>query len=147
MMKKIIKLFLLAIIFIAVSCTNTEKNVQETNMKLVEQLFVHFNNHDWKKMAAMYIDSAEFKDPSFGNKTIIQTQEEIVQKYAELQQMFPNIKDSVLHMYPSGKDVVIVEFISTGNAKDGYQMSLPICSIITIKNGKFIKDYNYYDNF
>lgn len=147
MMKKIIKPLFIAIILIAFSCTNTEKNQQEANMKLVEQLFIHFNNHNWKGMASMYINSAEFKDPSFGNKTVIQTQDEIVQKYAELEQIFPNIKDSVVHVYPSGKNIVIVEFISTGDSKDGYKMSLPICSIITIKNGKFIKDYNYYDNF
>ena len=36
------------------------------NEKLVKQYFEHFNNHDWTKMANMYIENAVFKDPSLG---------------------------------------------------------------------------------
>lgn len=116
-------------------------------MQLVEQLFTHFNNHEWEKMAGLYVDSAEFKDPSFGNKTVRQSQNQIVKKYSELHQMFPDIQDKVFKMYPSGKQTIIVEFISSGNSIEGDKLSLPICSILTIENGKFVKDYNYYDDF
>lgn len=36
------------------------------NEVLIKQYFEHFNNHDWKKMSALYTATAEFKDPSLG---------------------------------------------------------------------------------
>lgn len=117
------------------------------NEKLVKQYFEHFNKHEWEKMAAMYADSAEYKDPSLGPGIVKQTREQIVAKYSELSGMFPDVKDEVVTVYPSGEKNVIVEFISSGTAPDGSKFELPICTIFTIENEKITQDFTYYDNF
>ena len=101
-------------------------------------LFERFNQHDWEGMAALYTDTAEFKDPSFGKSIVKQTRAETVKKYKELNTLFTN--------YPSGDKYVTVEFISKGTAPDGTLFELPICTILTVENGFIRKDFTYYDN-
>ena len=60
--------------------------------------------------------------------------------------MFPDVKDNVIHTYPSGDNHIIVEFISSGTAPDQTKFELPICTIFTIENGLITKDYTYFDN-
>ena len=120
--------------------------MQVQSEQLVKAYFAHFNNHDWEKMAAMYADVAEFKDPSLGPGIVPQTRRQIIEKYAGLAAMFPDIKDRIVNIYPSGDKHVVVEFISTGTAPDGTKFELPICTIFTIENGKITKDFTYFDN-
>ena len=117
------------------------------NEKLVKTYFEHFNNHDWKKMAEMYTETADFKDPSLGVGIVKQTQQQTSKKYSELNKIFPDLKDEVKAVYPSGDNHIVVEFISTGTAPDNSKFELPICTIFTIENGKITKDFTYYDNF
>lgn len=117
------------------------------NEKLVSQYFEHFNKHEWTKLSEMYVENAEFKDPSLGLGITKQTRQQFVKKYGELQNIFPNLKDRVLQVYPSGEKNIIVEFVSTGTAEDESEFELPICTIFTIENGKITKDFTYYDNF
>lgn len=121
-----------------------EKNECEA---VAEKLYEHFNNHDWVKMADLYIENAEFKDPSLGTGIVKQTKKQIIEKYSALNKVFPDIKDKVIKMYPSGENNVIVEFVSSGTAPDKSKFELPICSILTIENGKITQDFTYYDNF
>jgi ketosteroid isomerase-like protein len=116
------------------------------NQKWVDQYFLHFNNHDWAKMAAMYADPAEFKDPSLGPGVIKQTRQQTIHKYTELNQLFPDLHDQVIQVYEAGDQHIIVEFISTGTGPDSSTFELPICTIFTIENGLITKDYTYYDN-
>jgi ketosteroid isomerase-like protein len=97
-------------------------------------------------MAEMYSETADFKDPSLGKGIVKQTREQTARKYADLNALFPNLKDEILEMYPSGDNHVIVEFLSTGTAPDSTKFELPICTIFTIENGKITKDFTYYDN-
>ncbi|MEO6819915.1 MAG: nuclear transport factor 2 family protein [Ginsengibacter sp.] len=146
-MKQIALIFLL---FIAITGCNTQKSKTMTNTeneKLILQYFEYFNNHDWAKMAGMYIETVEFKDPSLGLGIVQQTRQQIITKYAELHQMFPDLNDKVLQIYPSGNNHVIVEFISSGTSPEGSKFELPICTIFTIENGMITKDFTYYDNF
>ena len=122
-----------------------QKDDTEANEAIVRQNFDYFNQHDWVKMAEMYADSATFKDPTFGNATVIQTKGEIIKKYSELAQMIPDVKDEVKAIYHAG-DHVIVEFISSGTAPDKKSFELPICTIFKIENGKITQDFTYYDN-
>lgn len=115
--------------------------------KLVEQYFDHFNKHDWTKMADMYTETADFKDPSLGLGIVKQTRAQIIKKYSELHQTFPDLHDQVVNTYPSGKNHIVVEFVSTGTAPDNSKFELPICTIFTIENGLITKDFTYYDNF
>lgn len=117
------------------------------NEKLVQQYFEHFNNHEWTKMANMYSEISEFKDPSLGKEIVKQTRQQIIDKYSELTQIFPDLHDRVIQTYPSGDKHIIVEFISTGTAPDNSKFELPVCTILTIENGVITKDFSYFDNF
>jgi ketosteroid isomerase-like protein len=131
------------------SCTNqNEKNVSTSeNEKLIKQYFEYFNKHDWKKMSEMYVPVSDFKDPSLGQGIVKQSRKQILEKYKALNELFPDLKDKIISIYPSGDKNVIVEFISSGTAPDGSKFQLPICTIFTIENGKITKDFTYYDNF
>lgn len=136
--------------FVIISCNNQNqtKTMDITkNEKLIKQYFEHFNNHNWKKMAEMYKETADFKDPSLGQGIIQQSRKQIENKYAELNSIFPDLKDSIVQIYPSGENHIIVEFVSTGTAADNSKFELPICTIFTIENGLITKDFTYFDNF
>lgn len=117
------------------------------NEELIKQYFTHFNNHDWKKMAEMYSETAAFTDPSFGPDIVTQTRAQTIKKYREMSETFSNLHDEVLQMYPSGDKHLIVEFVSSGTAPDGSSFALSICTIFTIEDGLITKDFTYYDNF
>ena len=121
--------------------------METDNTKLIKQYFEHFNQHDFTKMAEMYTDVAEFKDPSLGIGIVKQTRAETIKKYSELNKIFPDLKDSIVQIYPSGEKHIIVEFVSSGTAEDGSKFELPICTIFTIENEKITKDFTYYNNF
>ncbi len=130
------------------ACTpHNPPTLHTENVALVHEYYAHFNNHAWEKMAAMYTETAEFKDPSLGQGIVNQTRQQTIQKYRQLQATFPDLHDQVVQLYPSGDRHVIVEFVSTGTAPDGSKFTLPICTIFTIENGKIVKDFTYYDNF
>jgi steroid delta-isomerase-like uncharacterized protein len=144
-MKKILPLlFPLALL---VSCQQPAPETGKDNEALVKQYFELFNTHQWAGMAALYSETAEFKDPSLGAGTVRQTRQQIIEKYSGLSEAFPDVKDEVLQIYPSGNRHVIVEFISKGTAPDGASFELPICTIFTIENGQITGDYTYYDDF
>lgn len=140
--------FLLAMMFL-VSCTDTQSANKSSNANegLVREYFRRFNKHQWKEMAAMYTPTATFKDPSLGPGTVQQTQQQIIDKYTALANLFPDVQDEIVQLYPSGENNVIVEFVSTGTAPDKTKFRLPICTIFVIEEGKISKDFTYYDNF
>ncbi len=143
--------FLTLLLVTLFSCNNSKQNSismdnSATNKTIIEQYFKHFNNHEWQKMADMYIENPEMKDPAYGIKNVKMTKTDIVKKYGELNQMITDVQDKVINIYHS-RDNVIVEFESSGTAPDGSKFVLPICTIFEIKNGKITKDLTYYDNF
>lgn len=141
-------IIILLSILLNAACTRNEfSSQQEQNQALIEHYFNHFNNHNWQKMAELYIEKAEFKDPSLGNGIVKMTRAEIKAKYSELNQVFPDIHDKVIKTYPSGDKNITVEFVSSGTAPDGSSFKLPICTIFTIENGKITQDFSYFDNF
>ncbi|HNO11177.1 MAG TPA: nuclear transport factor 2 family protein [bacterium] len=146
-MRHNIKILIASVLFLA--CNNPEHKIsaQSENEKIVRQYYEYFNNHAWEKMAGMYTEVSEFKDPSLGPGIVKQTRQQIIQKYTELSTMFPDVKDEIIQTYPSGDKHIIVEFVSTGTAPDNTKLQLPICTIFTIENGLISKDFTYYDNF
>lgn len=131
-------------------CTNQTKEktmATSTDEKLVKQYFEHFNNHEWTKMANMYAETTDFKDPSLGQGIVKQTRQQIVDKYSALNKVFPDLHDQVIQIYPSGDQPIIVELVSSGTAPDHSKFELPICVIFTIENGLITKDFSYFDNF
>jgi hypothetical protein len=152
-MMKYLKLVftLLIAIFTLISCNKKEQNTnlnneKLANEKLVKQYFEHFNSHEWAKMANMYTETADFKDPSLGKGIVKQTRKQIIEKYATLNNIFPDLHDKIIQIYPSGDKHIIVEFVSSGTAPDSSKLELPICTIFTIENGLITKDFTYFDN-
>ena len=142
---------ILALAIVVCSCKNqknTEKTMASTNNeKLVSTYFEHFNNHNFIKMANMYAETADFKDPSLGQGIVKQTRQQTIDKYTELVKIFPDLNDKVIQIYPSGEKNIIVEFISSGTGPDKVKFELAICTILTIENGLITKDFTYFDNF
>ena len=144
MIKTLITLFA---IFTLISCNNQKNITTMDNEKLVKQYFEHFNNHEWTKMANMYSEISEFKDPSLGQGIVKQTRQQIIDKYSELNKVFPDLHDQIIQIYPSGDKHIIIEFVSSGTAPNSSKFELPICTILTIENGVITKDFTYFDNF
>lgn len=146
-MKNLLIIFFTFVTLISCQNTNEKDRITSENEKLVRQCFDYFNKHQWKEMAELYIDTAEFIDPSLGRGIVKQTRQQIVDKYSALNKMFPDIRDDIVQIYHSGEKNIIVEFVSSGTAPDNSKFELPICTIFTIENGKIVKDFTYYDNF
>jgi ketosteroid isomerase-like protein len=138
---------LYALLALMLSSCSAPQKAADTNKKLVLQYFEYFNKHNWKDMAAMYAGTAEFKDPSLGQGIVKQTRKQVIDKYTELQRLFPDLNDKIINIYPSGDQQIIVEFVSTGTAADQSKFSLPVCTIFHIEKGIITRDYTYYDNF
>jgi isopentenyldiphosphate isomerase len=64
-----------------------------------------------------------------------QSQQQTIAKYTELAKMFPDIRDSVISVYPSDSNYIIVEFISKGSMPSN-TFELPICTILPYKMEK-----------
>jgi len=145
---KIIQILITALFIsvMTIACNNCDSK-DNSNEQFVKKYFQLFNQHQWKALSELYVENAEFKDPSFGTRIVKQSRQEFVRKYSELNQMFPDLKDEIKTIYVSGNNNVIVEFVSTGTAPDNTRFELPICTIFTIENGKITKDFTYYDNF
>lgn len=126
-----------------VACSSPNDKVQQENIAVVKSMFDAFNKHDWKAMADHYADSAYFLDPAYGKEYVVQTRAEMIQKYSELHTMFPDVHDDVVGLYPS-HDKVAVEFISSGK-NDSVTFTLPISCILSLKDGKIVRDATYYD--
>ena len=118
---------------------------QEENIRIAKSVFEYFNQHDWERMASLYTDPADLKDPSLGQGIVQQTRAQIVNKYKALEEMSHDVRDDIIQVYPSGDRHVIVEFISSGTAPDGTKWTLPICTIFTVEKGLITKDFTYYD--
>ncbi|MGF6929815.1 ketosteroid isomerase-like protein [Chitinophaga sp. W2I13] len=138
-------ILLLALSFAGCVQPGAKISLANSNTLIVKDLFEAFNEHDWKKLAACYKDTATFLDPSFGPDPVQRTREQTAQKYKELQQQFPDIHDEVVNVY-GDKNHITVEFISSATGPDGKKWRLPICTVFTIDDGKIEKDYTYYDN-
>lgn len=145
-MKTFLSLLLCGLLLAACNNKTTEpvKDPGADNQKVVTQLFEHFNKHEWEKMAALYIDSAEFKDPAYGLRIVKQARSQIAGHYQELNNFMPDISLTNVVLYPSGDKHVVAEFVSVGTSGTT-KIELPICTIFTIENGKITKDYTYYD--
>ncbi len=144
------KITILLILILSITACNNKKSQTMKiieNENLVKKYFEHFNNHDWTKMANMYAETSEFKDPSLGPGIVKQTRQQIIDKYSSLNDVFPDLKDQLVQIYPSGDKHIIVEFVSSGTAPDNSKFELPICVIFTIENGLITKDFSYFDNF
>ena len=134
----------ISLVLMVVSCQPKESN-HDSELS-IDAYFERFNAHDWENMADMYDTVSLFKDPAFGPGTHAMTRLDIVQKYQELAQIIPDVRDSVVSQHQAG-EYVTIEFISKGTQPDGKPFELPNCTIMKWKDGKIVEDFTYYDNF
>lgn len=142
------RITLLIILTAVVACKQPQNaETRSKNTETAAKVFEHFNAHRWEEMAALYADSAEFLDPSYGMSLVKVNKSDLVKKYQELEGIFPNIRDSIVAIIPSADEKsVTVQFISLGTAPDGSKLELPICTVLFFENGSIVKDFTYYDN-
>lgn len=145
-MKTLFSLLLCGLLLAACNNKTNEpvKDPGADNQNTITRFFELFNKHEWDKMAAIYIDSAEFKDPMYGLKTVKKSRKEIADHYQQLNSFMPDISATSVALYPSGEKHVVAEFVSVGTSGNT-KIELPICTIFTIENGMITKDYTYYD--
>jgi hypothetical protein len=65
-MKNLLTIAILMVTIIGCNNINNENSMASGNEKLVKKYFEHFNNHEWEKMANLYVETADFKDTSLG---------------------------------------------------------------------------------
>lgn len=135
---------LILLVWAVTACTSSSSQ-EEKNSQHVQSMFEAFNRHDWKAMSEHYTDSALFLDPSFGNDYVRQSRSEMIAKYTQMEQLFPNIHDKVVTLFAKG-DQVAVEFVSTGSSGDSVSFTLPISCVLTLRNNLIVKDATYYNN-
>ena len=112
----------------------------EQNLQTTGNMFAAFNRHDWVAMAGYYAENASFLDPGFGKGYVTKSRRQTIDKYAGLQQMLPGIKDSIVNIFAFDNKVT-VEFISNDAG-----FTLPVCTILTFKDGLITTDATYYDS-
>lgn len=128
-----------ALLFLS-ACTDE----REENLRVARELFRYFNAHDWNTMASCYSDSAKFLDPSLGADWVSLSHAGIVRKYSDLERAIPDVQDDIVELL-AVENGVVVQFVSSGHAADSTTFRLPICSVLTIAQGKIIRDATYYD--
>lgn len=136
--------FLILLVWAVSACTSSSGQ-EEKNSQHVQSMFEAFNRHDWKAMSEHYEDSALFLDPSFGIDYVRQSRNEMITKYTQMEQLFPNIHDKVVTLFAKG-DQVTVEFVSTGSSGDSLSFTLPISCVLTLRDQLIVKDATYYNN-
>ncbi|MCB0753694.1 MAG: nuclear transport factor 2 family protein, partial [Ignavibacteriae bacterium] len=117
------------------------------NIEIAKKSFEAFNKHDWQEQANYFSDSCSYLDPSYGDSPVVKSRKEKIEKYSKMEQMSPDITDSITSIF-GVKNKVIVQFTSSGTAKTEqgyYKWSLPICCIFTFKDGLIVKDETYYN--
>jgi len=122
-----------------------KSNLKSKNIELVRSVFRNFNEHKWRQMADLYANPAEFKDPTFGFDIVIQSQEQIIHKYEQMEKMSFDIQDTIVELYATEDKHIIVEFVSSGSNSDGSKWQLPLVTIFTIENNLITKEFTYYD--
>jgi ketosteroid isomerase-like protein len=134
--------YVILLIVVLGSCAMQDPGA--ANRAVADRMFEAFNKHDWEAMANCYSETASFLDPSFGTEYVSKTRQETVAKYNEMTRLFPDLHDEVTAMYTS-EDKVIAEFIATGSMSDSVKFRIPIAIVLTMKDGRIVKDATYYD--
>lgn len=134
------------VVILVIGCQSKNNEASEAkNVAIANAMFDAFNKHQWEAMAGYYAEPASFLDPSFGSTYVNKSRTEVAEKYRGMEGVFPDIHDELTGIYPY-EDKVIIEFVSTGKASDSLSFSLPIITVLTIKDGLIVKDATYYDN-
>ena len=136
------KTYLIILLFAVHFNADGQNTEEQRNTIIALAVYQSFNDHNWEKMASYYDSQVIITDPDETEAIVGVTG--MPDKYAAYAAHIPNIQDSVVNLYAFDHHVV-VEFIAYGTTLDGEPFSLPICSIMTLENGKITREANYYD--
>ena len=120
--------------------------------KVIDDHFKALTDHDVKAIAAGYADDAQAFSPNWeGAKTGVAGITEVYNRYFS---STPDLTYKVLNTINAG-DNVAVEYTSGGTLSNpesgtpdymkGKKYSLTYCAVFTIKNGKIVKESDYFD--
>lgn len=125
---------------LGVACTAAVESpltVESETRKIASQVFEAFNAHDWELMESLYADSVVLQDPSYPDGKVGKS------GMSDFYRSVPDIHDEVKSIYCEGNKAVI-EFVSTGTM-EGKAFEMAICTVLTVENGKIVRDHTYYD--
>ena len=131
----------------SVKC-QSEKNTKAIAIKWIDLL----NKHDSIALAALYSDSAKIQSPNWeGTKTGLA---EIRGVYSRYFTSTPDLHHKINH-FISADTAVIIEYDFYGTLSNpeestpaymrGKKYSLSACTIMSIRNGKIIRQHSYFD--
>ena len=111
-------------------------------VRIVQQKFQAFNNHDVTAIEHIYAADATLRSPDYpelsGNARIADT-------YRRIFDAIPDAKDDIEHI-DRAADRVYVQFLLTGHLKNVEKpISVPIISVYTVRHGSIVADTTYYD--
>lgn len=132
--------FLLLFLALSVACNSANQSSQKVMTEpetVARAVFQAFNAHRWEVMENFYADDVIFTDP------VLPGPKRGKEGMSDWYKTVPDIYDDIQAIHVSG-NVVVVQFVSTGT-ESGRKFKKAICSVLTIKDGKVVKDETYYD--
>jgi ketosteroid isomerase-like protein len=116
-------------------------NVQETNLKAVEQWIDNYNNDTDRMATESY--APDYVAQAMGLATIegvdnLKKLEDVVTAAA------PDRVGKIVKAHSAG-DTVIVEATLTYTNSEGEKIETPWCAVLSFRDGKIISDHTYLD--
>ena len=120
------------------------------NAEAVAREFMEaWNQRDWAKYRSMFGEGYSYTGGDGQRLDGADAGIGVGQMFANA---FPDGKIEIKHIHAAG-DVVIVEFLGTGThqgdlmgiAPTGRKMSMPVCNVITVRDGKIASEREYMD--
>jgi steroid delta-isomerase-like uncharacterized protein len=119
------------------------EDLTATPIEVSQRLFEAFNRHDADTLAALYAHDAVLVSPD--HPAPLRGPSAVRAVYAALFAQFPDIHDRIVSVTAQDERVA-VEFVSTGCMADAaHCIELPIVSVLTIREGRIVRDVSYFD--
>ncbi|MGI8950239.1 MAG: nuclear transport factor 2 family protein [Chitinophagaceae bacterium] len=141
-------IFLIIFILFSICASSQKINVAD----IVNKRFEYMNQHNVSQIASLYNDSAKIQSPNFeGFKVGVAGATEIFSRYFTSS---PNLSYKISRTIVCNNSAII-EFASSGTMDSlekntpsfmkGKSYTLLNCTILDFKNGKIIKEVDYFD--
>ncbi|MEZ5407288.1 MAG: nuclear transport factor 2 family protein [Acidimicrobiales bacterium] len=106
------------------------------NQALVEQWAATYND-DIEALVALYAPDAKLMGAVLGPEKLMRLEQRVLAAA-------PKRRMEVRRTHPSGDDVIVVEGVLT-DPDQGPDWTLPFCVVLTIADGKVVRDDTYTD--
>ena len=106
------------------------------NQALVERWAATYND-DIEALVALYAPDAKLMGAVLGPEKLMRLEQRVLAAA-------PKRRMEVLRTHPSGDDVIVVEGVLS-DPDQGAEWKLPFCVVLTIADGKVVRDDTYTD--